>query len=159
MRFVVTPITLALVYLAVVGAWNLADAVLGLLSGAVVAVTFARSRLTRHPMPFRALARLPWFLFGVVLEVFRGTWKMLLVLLGLKSWRTIGYVQVPVAPRTHLGANVNALAATTSPGSVLVDLDEDSKTMTFNTIDARNPQAFRENLDRFYTRYQKPVLP
>lgn len=158
MRSILAPVVLGLTYLVVIGTCSAADVVTALAIGAVVTVVAARSPLIPSPQTVRALAGVPWFVWGISIEIFQGSWQMLLVLLGVRTWKTIGYVELPFGERSVTGARVNALVATMSPGSVLVDVNETDEMMLFNVIDAENPDRFRHSMDIFYRRYQKPVI-
>lgn len=159
MRAVLNPLVLALIFMIVVDSWNLPNVMLALTIGVVASFLSNPSSLLPKFDRFRALTAVPWFMFGIVIEIFRGSWQMLLVLTGIRTWKTIGYVELPLQERTRVGAMVNALVATISPGSVLIDIDEEKQTMLFNVIDARKPDAFRESMDRFYYRFQKRLIP
>lgn len=159
MRFLLTTVLLALTYLAVVGHWKLLDIVVALAVGAFVTLLFGRFHAESAPrIVARALA-LPWLFVGVTIELFQGSWTMLLVLTGLKTWKNVGFVEVPYGERTPRGALVTALVATASPGSVLIEMDDERRVMVFSAIDATDPDSVREGIDRFYRRFQSPAIP
>jgi multisubunit Na+/H+ antiporter MnhE subunit len=51
------------------------------------------------------------------------------------------------------------LIATASPGSVLLDIDSERRVMIFHAIDASDPDGFREEMSRFYRRFQRGAVP
>ena len=83
----------------------------------------------------------------------------LLVLLGIRTWRNAGFVEVPYGDRSPRGVTVTSLAVSISPGSILIDADDERRVIIFNVIDASDPEAFRKDLDRFYDRFQRHALP
>lgn len=159
MRLVITTVILALTYLAVIGRWSLIDALTGLAVGLLIASVFGRFEAESPPLIHKRFLALPWFGIGVCSVLFRGSWMMLLVLLGIKTWRNVGFVEVPYGERTPRGVLISSLVATASPGSLLVDTDDTRRVMIFNVIDASDPDAFREDMDRFYNRFQRHAVP
>ena len=159
MRLLITTLVLALAYLAVIGRWSLPDVLVGFAISFFIAALFGRFEAESPPLMFRRFLALPWFAVGVALELFRGALVMLLVLLGLKTWRNVGFVEVPYGERTRRGVLVTALVGTASPGSLLVDTDDEREVMIFNVIDASDPDGFRESIDRFYNRFQRHTVP
>jgi multicomponent Na+:H+ antiporter subunit E len=78
---------------------------------------------------------------------------------GLRPVECPGIVLVPIGERTELGVAVTGLLAGLSPGSMLVEVDSQRQAMLFHVIDAHDPDAVRDHLDRFYQRYQRRVFP
>lgn len=70
-----------------------------------------------------------------------------------------GFVTVPIEERTPLGVAVCGLVTTLSPGSVLVEVDEERGVMLFHVLDASDPEAVRAQQREFYERYQRHVFP
>ena len=159
MRAFLTAILLALTYLAVVGHWSAADVIVSLVVGIFVTFLFGRFQSESAPGTVVRVLALPWLLVGVALELFRGSWTMLLVLTGLKTWKNVGYAEVPYGARTPRGVLVTALIASASPGSLLIKIDDKRRVMLFNVIDASDPHALRRGLDRFYDRFQRWAVP
>ncbi len=138
---------------------------LDLLFGAVVsgALVYA-SRLFvfgGRPDPLPGLIR-RWVAFfpfagAVVQDVVAGTWEVALVTLHLRPLASPGIVKVPVGERTPTGVAVTALVMTLSPGAFLIEANEEF--MLIHLIDARDPNAFRQECEDFYQRYQRKVFP
>ncbi|MEX2016736.1 MAG: Na+/H+ antiporter subunit E [Candidatus Hydrogenedentales bacterium] len=154
-----TVLLLALTYLAVIGRWSLADVAVAILISSGVAALFGRFEAESQPRMFARALALPWFFVGVAVELLQGSWTMLLVLTGLQTWKNAGFVEVPYGERSARGALITAFVATASPGSLLIQIDDERRVMLFNVIDARDPDAFRAQLDRFYRRFQRLVIP
>jgi multicomponent Na+:H+ antiporter subunit E len=149
------------VYLLSLGSVDPLDAAEGLLLATALSLAL-RGRLEwpRGPGPSlaRRVAAFPLLLFGELVEVLRGTWDVALRVLGLRPLES-GIVLIPIGERTELGVAVTGLLAGLSPGSMLVEVDAERRAMLFHVIDASDPDAVRDHLDRFYRRYQRRVFP
>jgi multicomponent Na+:H+ antiporter subunit E len=151
-------VSLALLYLATLGSVALGDVVVGLLVGAAAYALGHPPRGVRGTS-FAQVLWLPYFLWGVALEILRGSAHMALVIVGLRPWQRQGVVEIPLGARQRLGAVVSSLVAGLSPGTVLLDIDEEARLMRFHVIDASDPDAVRAELQRFYEKYQRRVFP
>lgn len=107
----------------------------------------------------RRLARLPAFAAVVALDTVGGTWQVALVVVGLRPLDRAGTVEIPFDGRTPTGAVVSGLAATVSPGELLLDIDEERELILMHVLDARDPDAVREKYRRRYERWQRKVAP
>ena len=140
---------------------------LDLLSGAVLgggllvlsrAVTVPDGKLGVWTVLRRMLAFVP-FAFAVVRDVYTGTWRVALIVLGLQPLRAPGIVRVPIGDRSPTGVAVSSLVETLSPGSVLIDVDWEERVLYLHVIDATHPDKVREQMHTFYERYQRHVFP
>ncbi|HEX8861892.1 MAG TPA: Na+/H+ antiporter subunit E [Actinomycetes bacterium] len=61
--------------------------------------------------------------------------------------------------RSPQGVAVTGLIVGLSPGSMLLEVDEQRRMMLFHVIDARDPEAVRAQIDRLYQRWQRRVFP
>lgn len=107
----------------------------------------------------RRLARLPGFAAVVTLDTIRGTWDVALVVVGLRPMDRAGTVEIPFDGRTPTGVVVTGLAATISPGELLIDIDEDREVIVMHVLDARDPDAVRDKHRRRYEHWQRGVAP
>lgn len=156
-------VTLTAIYLLTLASLDPLDA----LTGALVAcaVLFVTRRITRvHTAPSGTalagrLVRFVPFALVVARDIAVGTWRVALVVLGLRSAPPPGIVAVPVGDRSPTGVVVTALAVTLAPGDVFVDLDTERGVMLFHVLDASDPDAVRRSYEDFYRRYQRPVFP
>lgn len=163
MRYVaLTVALLTLVYALVLGSFEPADLAMGVvISGALV---FGTRRLTFREKPASQdlLGRF-WhfwpFLVVVVRDVIVGTWEVSLVTLHVRPLVSPGIVAVPIGERTPTGVAVSALATTLSPGTFLVDVDQEKGVMLIHAIDASDPDEVRREHQDFYQRYQRRVFP
>jgi multisubunit Na+/H+ antiporter MnhE subunit len=140
---------------------------LDLLLGAVLSAAlllFLRSyvwgtRTTPEPSLLgRAAAFVP-FAIATARDILVGTWEVTLVTLHARRLTSSGIVAVPIGERTPTGVAASALVSTLSPGTFLVDVDEERKVMLIHSIDASDPDAVRAAHQEFYRRYQKSVFP
>ena len=106
----------------------------------------------------RALAFVP-FCLVVLRDILVGTWEVTLVVLHLRPLASPGIVAVPVGERTLTGVAVWAVVTGLPPGSFFVDVDRERGVALIHVLDARNPEAFREEQEDFYRRYQSKVFP
>jgi multicomponent K+:H+ antiporter subunit E/multicomponent Na+:H+ antiporter subunit E len=154
---------LGLVYALTLTSDDPVDLATGIGIGAVLVVLLG-SRLRLGPgghLPPLA-ARVLWFgpFAGAVLaDVLQGTWDVTLRVLHLRRLERPGMVRIPIGDRSERGVAVSALATTLSPGSVLIDVDWQRRDLLLHVIDASDPDAVRERLQRFYDRYQRRVFP
>jgi multicomponent Na+:H+ antiporter subunit E len=149
------------VYLLSLGSVDPLDAAEGFLLATALSLGL-RGRLEWLPGPGLSLAgrvaAFPLLVGGELVEVLRGTWDVALRVLGLRPLES-GIVLIPIGERTELGVGVTGLLAGLSPGSMLVEVDSERQVMLFHVIDASDPDAVRDHLDRFYQRYQRRVFP
>ncbi len=104
----------------------------------------------------RAAAFFP-FVAAVVWDVLKGTWEVALITLHIKPLVEPGVVKLPVGERTPTGVAVLGLVTTLSPGAFLIEANDEF--MLIHIIDASDPDAFREEREDFYQRYQRKVFP
>ena len=150
------------VYLLSLGSVDPLDAAEGLVLATALSLGL-RVRLERPqgagPSLAARIAAFPLLVGGLLAEVLRGTWDVGLRVLGLRPVECPGIVLVPIGERTEVGVAVTGLLAGLSPGSMLVEVDPQRQAMLFHVIDASDPDAVRDHLDRFYQRYQRRVFP
>lgn len=106
----------------------------------------------------RILAFVP-FTCAVVRDIIVSTWRVSLIVLGLRPLRAPGIVRVPIGNRSPAGVTVSSLVETLSPGSVLIDVDWEERAMYIHVIDASDPDHIRHRMQEFYERYQRRVFP
>ena len=104
----------------------------------------------------RAAAFFP-FVVAVVWDVLKGTWEVALITLHIKPLVEPGVVKLPVGEWTPNGVAVLGLVTTLSPGAFLIEANDEF--MLIHVIDASDPDAFREEREDFYQRYQRKVFP
>jgi multisubunit Na+/H+ antiporter MnhE subunit len=163
MRLLFAVIALTVIYILALNSLDPWDILVGALVSTGLVLLFRRSPTNGQALPVRGLVRsllrfIP-FAGAVAWSVVVGTWQVALAVLDPSSRVQPGLVAVPIEDRTPLGIVVSALAATLSPGSVVLDIDREAGVMLFHVLDARDPDAFRRTQQDFYDRYQRHVFP
>lgn len=150
------------IYTLVVGSAEPGDIAVGA-TVAVFLLVLYRRRLWGEPSESeasslrRGAALLP-FVVAVTARVIKGTFDTASAILGVRE-TTPGMVKVPVGDRSAVGAAVTSLVVTLSPGTLLIDSDLEEGFMLFHIIDAADPDAFRDDQQHLYEKYQKKVFP
>lgn len=163
MRYVPAFVILTLVYALTLASFELWDLLIG--AGISAALLFFFGRLvfeTDSESGLPALGRVVGFFpfaAAVAWEALRGAWDVLLATLHVRKPSSPGIVSVPLEERTRTGAAVSALIAALTPGTLLVDVDEDEWVMWIHALNAADPEAVREEQQRLYRRYQRKVFP
>ena len=106
----------------------------------------------------RVVAFVP-FAAVVFRNILAGNVEVTLVTLGLRPLLRPGIVAVPVGDRTPTGVAVWAVVTGLPPGSFFVDVDRERGVVLIHVLDARDPEAYREEQEDFYRRYQSKVFP
>ena len=169
MRYVVTTAVLTLVYALALASSHPLDLLFG--AGLSAALVFASRRFVfgsygTAPLPAgsgltllgRAVAFVP-FAVAVFREILVGNWEVTLVTLHLRPLVRPGIVAVPIGERTPTGVAVWAVVTGLPPGSFFVDVDRERGVVLIHVLDARDPQAYRDQQEDFYRRYQSKVFP
>ncbi len=167
-RYLLAATLLTLTYAFVLASFDPWDLLLGGVLSAALLFVFGNSVFgdpasgqgrVRRPGLLERVAAFGPFAAATVWAIIEGTWEVTLVTLHLRKLESPGVVAVPVGERTPTGVAVSALVTTLSPGTFLVDVDEDRGVMLIHTISARDPDAVREAHQQFYRRYQRKVFP
>ncbi len=79
-------------------------------------------------------------LFVVLRDIVRSNFNVARIVLGLASGREVhaGFVKIPLALKDPHGLAVLACIVTSTPGTVWVDLDPDTSTLTLHVLDLRD---------------------
>ena len=156
---------LVAVWLLTLGSADPVDALLGAgLAVAVVLVGRAPGGATPgagadEPSLATRVAATPGLVVAVLADVAQGTWDVALRVLGLRPLARPGIVLVPIGERSPRGIAATGVLTALSPGSLLLEVDEQRGVLLFHVIDASDPDAVRARLARFYERHQRRVLP
>ncbi len=167
-RYVAAVVALTLIYALALASFHPWDLLIG--AGLSAALLFASRRLVSGAAPGqrnagrgpnllgRVVAFVP-FSVAILREVVVGTWEVALVTLHLRPLVQPGIVAVPIGERSPTGMMVWALTTGLPPGSYFVDVDRGRGVVLIHILDARDPDAFREQQQEFYRRYQSKVFP
>ena len=155
-------VPLAVLFWLLSGDFSWQTFVVGLCVAAAVVAMFGEHVFTEHPEAPGLVTRLVWFVPFVAVvqwDVIVGTWRVALIVLGLRTDFEPGILEVPIGERTRLGVAVTGLTVTLSPDSYLVGVDLDEEVMYFHVIDTSDPERTRERFDHLYGSYQRHVFP
>jgi multicomponent Na+:H+ antiporter subunit E len=168
-RYVAAVVLLTLVYALALASFHPWDLLFG--AGLSAALLFASRRFVfgadgTAPRPAgsgltllgRVVDFVP-FALAVFREILVGNWEVTLVTLRLRPLVRPGIVAVPVGDRTPTGVAVWAVVTGLPPGSFFVDVDRERGVVLIHVLDARDPEAYREQQEDFYRRYQSKVFP
>ena len=158
----VAPIIMAfIVYLVYTGAARLYDVVTGIVSAVVVgsilgalAVTDWRKSLDPRRLGWFTLYTLKYFFVHEV----RAHLSVLAACLGPKLKINPAIVRVPIRSRTGYGVTMVSIAITNTPGTVVVDLDEERGVLyvhwltAYTFADSEAYQAIAEDFDKYAQR-------
>ncbi|HEY6673702.1 MAG TPA: Na+/H+ antiporter subunit E [Rubrobacteraceae bacterium] len=168
-RYVAAVVALTLVYALALASFHPWDLIIGAVLSAALLFASRRfvfgadgaiSQPTRRGLPLlgRVAAFVP-FSMAVLRHIVVGTWEVSLVTLHLRPLVKPGLVSVPVGARSSTGVAVWAVVTGLPPGSFFVDVDRERGIALIHLLDAREPEAFREQQEEFYRRYQSKVFP
>lgn len=168
-RFIAALAALTLVYALALGSFGPWDLLIGAgLSGVLLLVSRgfvfsadgeAPRASDRRPTPLGRMVAFVPFAAIVFREILVGTYEVTLVTLHLRPLVRPGIVAVPIADRTPSGVAVWAVVTGLPPGSFFADVDRERGVVLIHVLDARDPDAFREEQESFYRRYQSKVFP
>ncbi len=168
MRYVFAVVALTLVYALALASFHPWDLLIGVALSAALLSSFKwivfetdsdPEPVECRPSLLRRVIAFAPFCLAVIWDVLVGTWNVTLVTLHLKPLKSPGIVAVPIGERTSTGVAVWTLVTTLSPGSFFVDIDRKQQVVFIHVIDARYPEAIREQYQDFYQRYQRKVFP
>jgi multicomponent K+:H+ antiporter subunit E len=129
-----------------------------LLLGTLLAVALVRAGAVLRPLqPTLRRLHLGAVLAAVVLgDIVRSNVGVAGIVLGLTGGRRItsGFVEIPLELRDPHALAVLAAIVTSTPGTVWVDHDEVSRTLTLHVLDLKDEQEW---IDWIKNRYEQPL--
>lgn len=141
-----------LLYAVILGSLDPLDWLVGLVIGALLPRSAAPPRRLQNVM------EMPRFVVGIVRAVVGGGATMLRVLIRGTRDRKTREIDVPFGEMTETGAAALTFAISISPGTAVSEFDAAGRRLHISAIDARDPEAVRTWLERFYHRYQRHVF-
>lgn len=154
---------LAGIYVLTLASFAWEDVTLGVGLASVLLMVYRHTLLPKPRQPVRqtleAIVWFPAFALASVWNIVTGSWAVARIVLGIRPLEHPGIVVVPLGDRTPTGVGLSQMLLTMSPGSFLVDVDWDQRTMLIHVIDASDPDKVRDDLQSFYHRFQRHVAP
>jgi multicomponent K+:H+ antiporter subunit E len=126
--------------------------------GGVLAVALAFASSVLRPLPRLRRLHLAAALAAIVLgDIVRSNVGVARIVLGLTGGRrvTSGFVDIPLTLRDPHGLAVLAAIVTSTPGTVWVDLDATTQTLTLHVLDLKSEQEW---IDWIKNRYERVLL-
>ncbi|MBX3069552.1 MAG: Na+/H+ antiporter subunit E [Thermomicrobiales bacterium] len=166
-RFLVTVVLLTIVYVLTLAHFDPWDFALGAVLASGVYLMFQSwvfpigDTTTRQPAPplWRRIIAAPIYAAMVVINITKWALLVSLYVLRIRPVERQGVIGLPYGERSEVGVVVSAYADTLTPGSVIVDFDEERRISWTHVIDATDPDGFRDETDELYDRYQRHVIP
>lgn len=161
-KYPLAVLLLTLLFVFRIGELSAANLLVGAAISSFLVTVFAETvfRQTGEPPPLhtRVLGALP-FAFAATRHVLEGTARVIRIVLSPDPDVRRIVVDVPFGDRNPLGVHVTGLALTLSPGSYLLDVDWEERTMFFHVVGVDDPDRTREDFQAFYRDYQSRVFP
>lgn len=163
MRIAFVTVQLMVIYAMALGSADPWDLALGAVLGLGLCLAFRRFLFPAPALPLEIAARralhFPRLALATVVDITRGTFMVARIVLSPRIPREEGFVGIPFGQRTESGVKISGLLNTLSPGSVLIDIDNEGKVWTIHAIDLSDEEGVIESAQEFYERYQRPVWP
>ena len=155
MMFIVLIIaTLTLVFTFALADFAWQNFVFGaLLASALVVVYFRWIFPWRTPQTefvWHLLVRIPIFVWYLAVDILKGTWLVTTYVLGIRQLEHPGIVKIPFGNHSDDTVGLMGHLITISPGSFLVDIDWDDRTMLVHYMDASDPAQLRADVEKYY---------
>lgn len=133
-------------------AWQ--DFLIGaILSTTLVAIYFRwifPFKLPQGEFVLHLIIRAPIFIGYLLMDILKGTWLVTVYVLGIRKLEHPGIVKIPFGTHSERSVGLIGHLITVSPGSFVVDIDWDDRTMLVHYIDASNPAQLRADVEKYY---------
>jgi multisubunit Na+/H+ antiporter MnhE subunit len=133
-------------------AWE--DVLVGIVLGAALVALYRRQvlppALPSAPTVLRTILHLPQLAWLLTVDIFRGTWQVVAIVLGVRPLAHPGIIKIPLGSHSRVGSAAAAFLITLSPGSFLLGFDWDEEVMLVHYIDISDPDALRAHAERYY---------
>jgi multisubunit Na+/H+ antiporter MnhE subunit len=154
MFYLLTILGLAGVYVLALANFAWENIATGLVLATVLVVLFRRAvfsfKTPSTEFVIHILLRSPKFLAYLILDILKGTWQVTLFVLEIRKLEHPGIVKIPFGGHSDEAVGFVGHLITVSPGSFVVDIDWDDRTMLVHYIDASNPKQLREDVEKYY---------
>jgi multicomponent Na+:H+ antiporter subunit E len=143
-----------LLFALIVASFSWQNLLVGFILSSVLTWIF-RKQIIPRPLPpndlaFHLVVYFPKLAAYLLVDIFKGTWIMILTTLGIRPLIKPGIVRIPIGVHSPYGVGPVGYFITLSPGSFLVDVDWDAHVMLVHVIDASDPDQVREDAEKYY---------
>ncbi len=150
--FILTVLTAVFAMTLASFAWE--DLVTGLVMSSILVFVF-RQYVLPQPWPQGRFVGIgivffPKLLLMILVDVFKGTWLVASIVLGLRPLSHPGILKIPMRDHSETGVAIVSFILTLSPGSFLVGYDWDERVMLVHYVDISDPDQLRADIERYY---------
>lgn len=152
LAFVITGLTA--VYCMALASFAVEDILLGFVIACLLTAIFRRGILPKtlpsNGHVLHIILFFPQFLLMLLGDILRGTWLVTTFVTGIRKLEHPGIVKIPIGEHTLNGASMVGLLVTISPGSFLIGVDAEDRSMLVHYIDASDPAQLRRDMEKYY---------
>lgn len=153
----------AVAYALTVASFAWEDLVFGIVVTAVLLAIF-RNVVLPQPLPssgrvLKGVLFFPLFVLAEIREVFTGTWLVATRVVGIHPLEHPGIVRIPIGERSPVSNGMAGFVITVTPGTFLIDVDEETNEMLVHAIDASDPEAVRDHYQWLFEHFERRVVP
>jgi len=154
MYFAMVVTSLTAIYCLTLASFAWEDIVLGTILGGALVATYRKSIFPEAAPEagyvLHIVLFMPRFLWMLLVDVIKGTWNVASYVIGVRKLDHPGIVKISLTSHSPAGVGMVGLLVTLSPGSFLVDIDWDDRSMLVHYIDASDPEKLRQDAERYY---------
>ena len=154
MFMILVIVALTAMFMAALADFSWQNAVIGGVAATTLVLVYYRWIFPRKLPPaefvVHLLLRLPLFFWYLTIDIIKGTWTVTAYVIGLRQLEHPGIVKIPFGNHSDEAVGFVGHLVTISPGSFLVDIDWDDRTMLVHYIDASNPRQLRADVEKYY---------
>lgn len=145
---------LTAIYVMAIGSLAWEDIVLGVAVSSLLLWVFRSRTVKRHQQntgdTLRMLRDTPRYMLVIIWDVLVGTWQVTAYVLHLKRLDHPGIIKIFYDEESKIRLGVALWAISVSPGSFVVDVNEDERYILAHLIDISDPDRVRAELHRKY---------
>lgn len=145
---------LTAIYVMTLGSLAWEDLVTGFVVSSALLWLFRTKTVKRHPQStadtILMLKETPRYLAVVGWDIVVGTWQVTLYVLGIRKLDHPGIIKIYYDEESKIRLGVALWAISVSPGSFVVDVNDEEHYILAHLIDISDPDRVREELHRKY---------
>jgi multisubunit Na+/H+ antiporter MnhE subunit len=141
-------------FMATLAEFSWQNAVIGAIASSTLVLVYYRwifpRKLPQAEFVIHVLLRVPLFLWYLTIDILKGTWVVVVYVVGIRKLDHPGIVKIPFGNHSDEAVGLVGHLVTVSPGSFLVDVDWEDRTMLVHYMDASNPEQLRADVEKYY---------